>query len=68
MSIFKNFNSINNDGDHGNTEQSGLAGLKKGFHQLRLVYFDNGGGNALKVSLQPEGGTKIEIPARALFH
>ena len=32
------------------------------------LYFDSGGGNSLKVSLQPEGGKKEVIPAVLLFH
>lgn len=59
---------VNNDGDHGNVEKSGKAALKKGFHKIKVLYFDSGGGNSLKVSMQTEGGTKTEIPAVVLFH
>ncbi len=59
---------VNNDGDHGTEEKSGRAALKKGFHTIQVYYFDSGGGNALKVSLQSEGGKKEEIPASVLFH
>ncbi|HET6723319.1 MAG TPA: alpha-L-fucosidase, partial [Chitinophagaceae bacterium] len=59
---------VNNDGDHGNVEKSGKAALKKGFHKIKVVYFDSGGGNSLRVSLQPEGGKKEVIPAALLFH
>src|SRR4030095_5632474 len=59
---------VNNDGDHGNVEKSGKAALKKGFHKIKVLYFDSGGGNSLKVSLQPEGGKKEVIPATLLFH
>jgi len=59
---------VNNDGDHGNVEKSGKAALKKGFHKIRVLYFDSGGGNSLKVSMQKEGGTKMEIPKELLFH
>ena len=57
---------VDNDGDHGTVEKSGRAYLKKGHHKIRVVYFDSGGGNELKVSMQPEGGKKEEIPARLL--
>jgi alpha-L-fucosidase len=60
--------TVNNDGDHGNVEKSGKAALKKGFHKIKLLYFDSGGGNSLKVSMQKEGGAKIEIPKELLFH
>ena len=59
---------VNNDGDHGNVEKSGKAALKKGFHKIKVLYFDSGGGNSLKVSMQPEGGKKETIPASLLFH
>jgi alpha-L-fucosidase len=59
---------VNNDGDHGTVEKSGRAALKKGFHKIRVLYFDSGGGNELKVYMQPEKSDKIEIPAAILFH
>ena len=59
---------VNNDGDHGNVEKNGKAALKKGFHKIKVLYFDSGGGNSLKVSMQLEGGVKMEIPAAILFH
>ena len=57
---------INNGGYHGTVEKSGRAALKKGFHKIHVVYFDAGGENSLKVSIQPEGGIKQQISA--LFH
>ena len=59
---------VNNDGDHGNVEKNGKAALKKGFHKIKVLYFDSGGGNSLKVSLQAEGDVKMEIPSKLLFH
>jgi hypothetical protein len=59
---------IDNDGDHGNVEKNGRALLKKGLHKIRVVYFDSGGGNLLRVSIQPEGEPKKEIPASLLYH
>jgi len=59
---------VNNDGDHGNVEKSGKAALKKGYHKIKVLYFDSGGGNSLKVSMQPESGKKEVIPASLLFH
>ena len=59
---------VNNDGDHGNVEKNGKAALKKGFHKIKVLYFDSGGGNSLKVSLQGEGDVKMEIPSKLLFH
>jgi alpha-L-fucosidase len=59
---------VNNDGEHGSVEKAGKAALKKGYHKIRVVYFDGGGGNELKVFWQPEGGKKELIPAAVLFH
>jgi hypothetical protein len=59
---------VNNDGNHGNVEKSGKAALKKGFHKIKVLYFDSGGGNSLKVSLQPPGGKKEVMAAALLFH
>ncbi len=58
---------VNNDGNHGTIEQSGKAALKKGYHKISVTYFDSGGGNALKVMMQPEKGMKEEI-SLALYH
>ncbi len=58
---------VNNDGDHGNLEQSSKAALKKGYHKIRVLYYDSGGGNALKVMMQPEDGAKREI-SQNLYH
>jgi alpha-L-fucosidase len=59
---------VNNDGEHGSVEKAGKAALKKGYHKIRVVYFDGGGGNELKVFWQTEGGKKEAIPAALLFH
>jgi alpha-L-fucosidase len=59
---------INNGGYHGTVEKSGRAALKKGYHKIKVLYFDAGGGNALKVSVQPQGGNKDQLSASALYH
>jgi alpha-L-fucosidase len=59
---------VDNDGDHGAVEKTGKAFLKKGYHRIKVKYFDSGGGNELKVYMQPDGGKKIEVPASILFH
>jgi alpha-L-fucosidase len=58
---------VNNDGNHGTIEQGGKVALKKGYHKISVVYFDSGGGNALKVMMQAEGKAKKEISS-ALYH
>ena len=59
---------VDNDGDHGKTEKSGKAALKKGYHRIHVIYYDSGGGNELHALIEPEGGKKEEIPASVLFH
>lgn len=59
---------VDNDGEHGEIEKSGVVFLKKGFHKIEVKYFDSSGGNALKVFVQQEGKAKVEIPADILFH
>jgi alpha-L-fucosidase len=59
---------VNNDGEHGAVEATGKALLKKGIHKIKVLYFDGGGDNSLKVSMQAGNGPKEEIPAGLLFH
>jgi alpha-L-fucosidase len=59
---------VDNDGNHGAVEKNGTAALKKGTHKIKVLYFDSGGGNMLKVSMQTEGGKKGEIDPAILFH
>jgi hypothetical protein len=59
---------INNGGYHGTVEKAGRAALKKGYHKIQVLYFDAGGDNSLRVSIQPEGGAKQQIPPSMLYH
>lgn len=59
---------IDNDGDHGTVEKSGKAFLRKGYHKIKVMYFDSGGGNELKLSIQGEDGKKTDVPAAWLYH
>jgi hexosaminidase len=59
---------VNNDGNHGLTEKEGKCLLEKGYHTIKLRYFDSGGDNNLLLSYQPMGQTKTEVPASILFH
>jgi alpha-L-fucosidase len=59
---------IDNNGDHGMEEKSDKAVLEKGFHKIKVVYFDSGGDNGLKVSFNLKGEPKMEIPSAVLFH
>ncbi len=59
---------VNNGGAHGELEKEGKIALKKGFHKIRVRYFDGGGNNSLKVALKQDKGSKKAIPAGMLFH
>jgi alpha-L-fucosidase len=66
--LIDNEEIINNGGYHGTVEKTGRAALKKGYHKIHVLYFDAGGENSLKVSIEPEGGVKQQIQASDLFH
>jgi alpha-L-fucosidase len=59
---------VNNDGNHGSTEKEGKCFLEKGYHKIRLRYFDGAGDNNLLFSFQPLGQTKTEVRASMLYH
>lgn len=59
---------VNNDGDHGTQEKSGIAHLQKGWHSIRIIYFNSGGDASLKVQYAPLGESKRTIDARMLGH
>jgi hypothetical protein len=58
---------INNDGEHGMKEVEAVITLQKGFHPIRVTYFQTGAGNDLEVTIQGAGLEKQEIPAVILF-
>ena len=57
---------INNDGLHGMVERSGKASLSAGLHPIIVTYFDNGGGDGLRMSWSGPGFRKQQIPADVL--
>ncbi len=59
---------INSDGDHLALMVHAKTGLKKGFHEIKVDYFQMGGGKDLKVTWQGPGVKNREIPANLLFH
>lgn len=58
---------VDNDGLHGMVEKGGLTALEKGFHKIRVTYFEKGGGDGLVVSWKGPNILKNEIPAEVLF-
>ena len=59
---------VNNDGDHGMEEKTGLAFLQRGWHSVKIVFFNSGGGTGLEVKYGPVGGVMQEIPAGMMGH
>jgi len=57
---------VNNDGLHGMTEKSARVDLNAGPHAMVVTYFDNGGGDGLKVSWRGPGFDKQPIPPERL--
>lgn len=57
---------VNHDGLHGMSEKSAAIDLTAGVHDLIVTYFDNGGGDGLKVSWAGPGFRKQAIPKEAL--
>lgn len=60
--------TIDNDGLHAMEEKSGIAYLQKGWHSLKVVYFNAGGGYGFKVRYAPLGQEKKEIESSLLAH
>lgn len=58
---------VDNDGLHGYQKEMGQIPLKKGFHHLKVKYFDRTGSNYLRVYMKSPGGEMEKIPEEALF-
>jgi len=59
---------VNNDGLHKEQTVTGFIALRKGWHSIRVPYFESGGVHALTVSYTGPGIPYQEIPAAALAH
>jgi hexosaminidase len=58
---------VDHDGEHGETEKAGQVALRAGYHTLDIVYFQAGGGAALRLSVSAPGMAKREVPKEWLF-
>lgn len=52
---------VNHDGTHGATEMSGSVSLTAGTHDIKVEYFEAGGGQSLLVQMQGPGQPKAPI-------
>ena len=58
---------VDNDGEHGATEQSGKVTLAPGRYPIVVTYFQSGGTTALKVLYEGPGTEKQPVPATILW-
>ena len=58
---------VNNDGDHGSVEAAGKAALKKGFHKIKVAYYDGSGGNELTATMQLENSAKNTLTSKLIW-
>lgn len=59
---------IDNDSDHMLQTLHAEKGLKKGYHPIKVNYFQMGGGKELEVKWKYNNSEIKEIPASALYH
>jgi alpha-L-fucosidase len=59
---------VNNDGTHGMTEKTGLAMLQRGWHSIKVSFYNAGGNTGLEVKFGPVGGTMSELTGSSLAH
>ncbi len=59
---------INNDGLHGMRERSATTFLSAGLHDIRVEFFENGGGAGLTLKWSGPNIAKQTIPATAFSH
>lgn len=57
-----------NDGLHAPVEQAGVKQLTAGFHNIKVMFFQKGGGKAFNISIEGPGLSKQNIPKEILFH
>ena len=57
---------VNNDGAHGMRESRGRIRLETGDHPITVTYYDQGGGDGLRVAWRGPGIDKQRIPDRLL--
>jgi hexosaminidase len=58
---------VDNDETHGIVEKSGKVTLTKGLHPLQIMFFENSGGQEMKLEYEGPNITRRAIPASAFF-
>ncbi|MDO8898484.1 MAG: metallophosphoesterase [Bacteroidales bacterium] len=59
---------VDNDGSHSATRKEGSVALEAGFHDLRLMFFDDYMGETLEVGFSSIKSREATIPDAMLFH
>ena len=59
---------VDNDGSHGPQERDGYAYLQKGWHNIKVIYFNSGGPGELSVEYAPIGRPRQSLPSGSLGH
>ncbi|MGI4728401.1 MAG: family 20 glycosylhydrolase [Janthinobacterium lividum] len=59
---------VDNDGKHAILNKSSLVPLQKGYHKIKIKYFDAGATAALRVYLNLAGKPLTELPPDVLFN
>ena len=52
---------IDHDGPHEETPKDGTVTLTEGYHDLRVEFFEDGGGQALRLQWRPPGATDFSL-------
>jgi 4-amino-4-deoxy-L-arabinose transferase-like glycosyltransferase/streptogramin lyase len=58
---------VDNGGHHGDLHQEGQIQLEEGFHDIRLLYFQDGGGRKIELYWTLPGGAEVQVPQEQLF-
>ena len=66
--LVNNLMIIDNDGGHRAQKLDTKIGLKKGWHPIKVDYFQQGGAKSLNLSWEGPGVNSQEVPATVLFH
>jgi hypothetical protein len=59
---------VNNDGNHGSVPEAYLIPLKKGYYPIKILYFENSGGQELQVGYWTDGNKPKPFTKDILFH
>ena len=59
---------IDNDNLHGEVEIPGTAFLSKGYHKMKVIFFEGNRGDMLRLKYKAPGGEKTSVPVDLFFH